>query len=87
MRDAPGSSRPTVWKRATPSASTSARRSVAASFTSPGGYGPGGFPRFSESPNIDIKRLEFVPLIQGFESVPPAAQDADWSLGQLTESK
>lgn len=57
------------------------------SFTSPGGYGPGGFPRFSESPNIDIRRLEFVPLIQGFESVPPAAGDADWSLGQFTESK
>lgn len=57
------------------------------SFTSSGGYGPGGFPRFSESPNIDIRRLEFVPLIQGSESVPPAAPDADWSLGQFTESK
>ncbi len=56
-------------------------------YTAPGAFGPGGFPLPTGGPSIDIKRLEFVPLSQGLESVPPAAEDADWSLGQFTESK
>ena len=56
-------------------------------YTAAGAFGPGGFPLSTGGPSIDIKRLEFVPLIQGLESVPPAAQDADWSLGQFTEPK
>ena len=61
--------------------------SATTSHVAPGSFGPGGFPLPTESPSIDIRRLEFLPLIQGFESVPPAASDADWSLGQFTESK
>jgi hypothetical protein len=57
------------------------------SFTSAGAFGPGGFPLSAGGPNIDIRRLEFVPLTRGSEGVPPAATDADWSLGQFTESK
>lgn len=52
-----------------------------------GAFGPGGFPRFSVSPEIDIRRLEFHPLAQAIESPPPAALDADWSLVQFTEQK
>ncbi len=53
----------------------------------PGAFGPGGFPRFSVSPEIDIRQLEFQPLAHAIESIPPAALDADWSLGQFTEQK
>jgi hypothetical protein len=78
-----------VKARLYPEAAAAPAWQVAATTTwsAAGAFGPGGFPRFSESPNIDIKRLEFIPLSQGLESVPPAAQDADWSLGQFTESK
>ena len=78
-----------VKARLYPEAAAAPAWQVAATTTSSaaGAFGPGSFPRFSESQNIDIKRLEFIPLSQGLESVPPAAQDADWSLGQFTESK
>ncbi len=52
-----------------------------------GAFGPGGFPRLSVSPDIDIRRLEFHPLAHAIESTPPAALDADWSLVQFTEQK
>lgn len=53
----------------------------------PGAQGPGGMPRFMHSPHIDIRRLEFQPRGVVPENVPPAALDADWSLGQFTEQK
>ncbi len=59
----------------------------ATTITASGAFGPGGFPLPTGGLYIDIRRLEYAPLIRGPEGVPPAAADADWSLGQFTELK
>lgn len=54
--------------------------------TEPGAFGPGGFPRYSRSPVIDIRRLEYVALSGVHNQVIPAvALDTDWTLAQSTE--
>lgn len=60
---------------------------AATTITASGAFGPGGFPLSTGGLYIDIRRLEYAPLVRGPEGVPSAAADADWSLGQFTESK
>ncbi len=47
-----------------------------------GAFGPGAFPLAGISPTVLVKHLEFSPLGTGS---PAAADDADWSLAQITE--
>jgi hypothetical protein len=53
--------------------------------TGAGAFGPGGFPRNRVSPEIDIRRLEYLPLNEAESLTPPIAAAQDWSLNQVTE--
>jgi hypothetical protein len=51
----------------------------------PGAFGPGGFSYNSQSPEIDVQRLEFSRLPADGVPGPLSATEQDWTLDQVTE--
>lgn len=49
----------------------------------PGAFGPGAFPRHGQSMTLDIRRIEYHPLVRMRPKPLPAPVDSEWNLDQI----